>query len=158
MQSRNAGGVLMADLIFGEEIADYLIDEDLFRDGPTATAAGAPPLWVDPDEGAEEPNDPSQPIVGTVITGLEIPGDWHMGFMQERAIEIRVRGKSRKEVEMICRGVRSLMEEKKHILMGQMLVQQSKLWRGVQKHSSDENSVTLTQSFRVAVRIEDLTV
>lgn len=148
-------------ILIGMEISDYLIDEGLVRDGPTAAGAGLPPVWVDPPEGAEEPDvirNSDQPTIVTVVTGPEIPSDWHMGFMQERAIEIRVRAKSRSAAEFLQRSVRGLMEEKKHTMMGQMLVQQSKLWRGVQELVADDNGVTLTQSFRVAVRVADLTV
>lgn len=157
----------MAELIFGEEVLAYLVAQNVVRRASTATGAGLPVAWVDPDEGAPEPDiisNPDQETVVTVMTGPEIPSTWHMGFMQERAMEIRVRAKSRPVAELLCRSVRGKMEEKKHIMMGQMLVQQSKLWRGTQmlptaraEGSSDDNSVTLTQSFRVAVRIADLT-
>lgn len=151
----------MADLQWGDEIADYLIDEGLVRDGATATGAGLPPIWVNPKEGAEEPDvirNSDQPTIVSLFVGLEIPGEWHMGFMQERAIELRVRAKSRPTAELLHRSIRSLMEEQKHVMMGQLLVQQSKLWRGVQEIAADDNSVTLTQSFRVAVRVASLTV
>lgn len=143
-------------LIWGYEVADYLIDSGLVADGRTP-APPLPPVWVDPDEGAEAPEGFDEMVV-TVFSGLEIPTDWHQGFMQERAMEVRVRAKSRPEAELFMRSVRGLMEEKKHTLMGRLLVQQSKMWRGVQLLASDDQSVTLTQSFRVAVRIEDLTV
>lgn len=151
----------MSDLIWGEEIADYLIASGLVRDGATASGAGVPPIWIDPPEGAEEPDviaNPNQPTIVTLFTGPEIPSTWHMGFMQERAIEIRARAKSTANAELLHRSIRGLMEEKKHIQMGRLLVQQSKLWRGVQQLAADDNSVTLTQSFRVAVRVADLTV
>lgn len=152
----------MADaLIWGDEIADYLIAQGLVRDGRSAQGRPLPPVWVDPDDGAQAPDlvtDPTEPTIVTVFTGPEIPGDWHMGFMQERSIEIRVRAESRPTAELLQRSVRGLMEEKKHAQMGRLLVQQSKLWRGVQPMPTDDESVTLTQSFRVAVRVEDLTV
>lgn len=150
----------MSDLNWGDEIADYLIAAGVVQDGPTATGNTTPPIWI-PQEGAEEPDllhDPNQPNIVSLIVGPEIPGEWHTGFMQERAIELRVRSKVEREAEMLHRVIRGLMEEKKHLLMGEMLVQQSKLWRGVQRIAVDDNSVTLTQSFRVAVRIADLTV
>lgn len=148
----------MAELILASEVRAYLVAQNAV----TAAEAGLvtrPPCWVDPREGAPEPASfADADAVVTLLTGLEIAPPVMENFRQERVLEVVVRAYSRPRAELVQRQIRGLLAGKRLITMGQLLVQQSELWRGVQVLAADEASWTLTQSFRIDARVVSLTV
>lgn len=148
----------MADLIFAEEVRQYLIDEGVvsaIEDGDTTP----PPCVVDPDDGVHHPTPTDADKLVAILTGLEIANPWlESRFLQDIPLEIVVRAATKPECNLLQRVIRGKMIEKENILMGQLLIERSSHFRGEQTIAHDQETWTTSQSFRVSCRVASLTV
>lgn len=144
----------MADLLVAEEVQTYLIAQGIVRDPPVP--GPLPPCWIDPDEGAPEPAEDVEATV-TLFSIGEIPQEWLEGtFLQERVLDVVVRARHPRDGELLQRDIRVALEEKKNVMFGQLRIEWSKLFRGVQYLDSDHESHRTLQSFRIAARMKSL--
>ena len=139
-----------------EQLQAFLIANGVGR-RPTTAGSSLPPIWLDPKEGVPAPGDGGAPTAHAdlVLALVPAPGvapDHFEGWFDRPGIDIWLRARNPVIAEDAAWTIRGLLNDRRHFLVGGLLVEESLVSRPFQKLYSDENGWTYLMGFQFLVR------
>ena len=77
-------------------------------------------------------------------------------FLEEAVIDVTVRAYRAYDAEILQRRIRNVLSGEENFMLGALLVEWVRVWRGDQPLGADETSYTRRQAFRFGVRVAAL--
>ena len=140
----------MADLL--TPLRDHLVTQGIVRRPREATPV-APPLWLEPRDGVPAPGEGqntvekgSDAVLGAFRTTGIAPRR-HEGFIRLDAIDIWLRTTSPKRAFDIHDQLRLALNDKRHWMMSTLLIEESLLFRDLQRIAATRDAFTFTTEF-----------
>lgn len=117
-----------------------------------------PPLWLHPRDGVPAPGAGQPPtmhpslVLGAFLTGgtASVP---YVGFLEQaRTIDVRLRAKTASDAIDKARQLEGVLDDQRHYMLGQLLVEQSLTWRPAGLLGSDDQGYDFVMAFAFDVR------
>lgn len=146
----------MSDLIVIEELKAYLIAHGVVQDQPGVPGSALPVVWLDPRDGAPEPESRTAPPTVTLRRGVDVVLPALHEWLDSPVVDVIVRAHRAPQGELVQRQIKHLLHEKKLLVVGQLQTEYIEVWRGTQPLAADGTSYTTLQSFRIEARVKAL--
>lgn len=132
-------------------LRDYLVSEGLVR--VPRVAGAAPPLYLEPKEGvvapgeAENATESHPTLVLGAFRATGVAPRRHQSFIRIDMIDLVVRAANPRPAFDLHDELRGALVDKRHWSMAGLLIEESLMFRDLQRVSSDANGWTFTTEF-----------
>lgn len=137
----------MADLL--DAMRDHLVTDGAVR--VPRDGGSAPPLWLEPRDGAPAPGDKTGAEDGPVVLSAFLTGGIasrpYESFMRTDIVDVWLRALRAQDVWPVENALRASLVDKRGWTMGGLTVIESLQWRPLQRFGSDAQGFTYITAF-----------